>query len=165
MYIKFSLSLIFFLACNGAVACPEGQQPAGNPTAGNPSGCVPYSVGSTSRQHAPQGHWETRWGVIAIGATTSGGGVGIAKNMTSKRSAEKAALSQCKATGGGEECKKNILRYFNQCAVIAWGDGSYSAQGAETIQIASDLAMQKCSSKTTNCKIYYADCSLPAWVK
>ena len=166
MFAKKILFLaILFHCCSEALACPPGHQPAGSPTSGNPSGCVPYASGDTSQPQTPQGRWITRWGAIAIGSTASGGGVGISKDMPSKRQAGKVALLQCEATGGGSECKINILHYYNQCAVIAWGDSFSNVQSAETIQIASSVAMQKCSAKTDNCKIYYSDCSLPEWVQ
>ena len=94
----------------------------------------------------------------------NGGGIGIVTNAPNKRKAEKAAVSKCKETGGGAECKIK-LRYYNQCAAIAWGDNYYVTQSAENIKMASELAQKKCSATTNNCKIYYADCSLPEWVQ
>lgn len=141
--------------------CPDGYYPA-NPPATNV--CYPFPDSQEAQPQQQQGRWETRWGAIAIGNTKSGGGVGLVKNASTKRKAEKAAMDKCRQTGGGKECKIS-LKYYNQCAVIAWGDSMYVTQGAETIEVASQLALKKCGEGTTNCKIYYADCSLPVWVQ
>lgn len=82
---------------------------------------MPAPSEEQSAPQVPQGYWETRWDAIAIGSTATGGGVGVSKDMINKRKAEKAAMLQCKATGGGKSCR--IARsYYNQCAVIAWGE-------------------------------------------
>ena len=73
-------------------------------------------------------------------------------------------MDKCKHTGGGKECRIS-LNYYNQCAVLAWGDTMYATRGAENIEMASELAMKKCSEGTTNCKIFYADFSFPVWVQ
>ncbi len=154
--------VLSLLAFSGLVkaegGCPPGEYPA-NPPAVNV--CYPIPE-DTQPQY--QGRWETRWGAIAIGNTKNGGGLGLVKNAKSKRQAEKAALNKCKETGGGKECKIK-LKYYNQCAVLAWGDSMYVTQGAENIEVATKLAMRKCSEGTANCKIYYADCSLAEWVQ
>ena len=163
MKLQLFLVLCLSLICGAVFAegnCPDGMVPIGG---GGVVGCMPIE-GSSNAPTQPRGHWQTRWGAIAIGSTASGGGVGVSTDMLSKRQAEKAAMVKCKATGGGAECKIS-LRYYNQCAVIAWGDTSGMVQGAETIKIASELALQKCSVRTTNCKILYSDCSLPVWVQ
>jgi Domain of unknown function (DUF4189) len=142
--------------------CPDGMTPFQNGSDPAPK-C--YSIQGDSAPAQPRGRWETRWGAIAIGSTATGGGVGVARDMSTKRQAEKTAVSQCMATGGGALCKKYVLRYYNQCAVIAWGDTSPVMQGAETIEIASQIAMEKCKARTKNCKIWYSDCSPPVWVE
>ncbi|WP_392389941.1 DUF4189 domain-containing protein [Acinetobacter courvalinii] len=43
--------------------------------------------------------------------------------MRSKRQAEKAALTECRAKGG-KKCEVD-LAYYNQCAVMVTGDNSY----------------------------------------
>ncbi len=163
---KLFLLLSLFCLSDGAFAqngCPDGMTPFQN--GGDPAPkCYPIQGGQSAAAQ-PRGRWETRWGAIAIGSTATGGGVGVAKDMLTKRQAEKAAVSQCMAAGGGALCKKYVLRYYNQCAVIAWGDTSPVVQGAETIEIASQIAMEKCNARTKNCKIWYSDCSPPVWVQ
>jgi Domain of unknown function (DUF4189) len=161
------VSLLFGLLALSSYAfaegnCPDGMVPIGG---GDVVGCMPIQNNQNSPPAQPRGRWVDRWGAIAIGSTANGGGVGVSTGMLTKRQAEKAAVSQCKANGGGAECKDYVLRYRNQCAVIAWGDNSYMMQGAETIQVASKIALDKCSLKTTNCKIWYSDCSLSVWVQ
>lgn len=81
-------------------------------------------------------------------------------NFLSKQSAQKVAIAQCKANGGGKSCKVG-LAFYNQCGVIASGDTATVMQGGATIEIASGMGLKKCSNDTTNCKIYYSDCSPP----
>jgi len=150
------------MIANAAVACPEGQQPAGNPTSGNPSGCVPYPGGQQSQQfQQPQGRWVTQWGAIATDENI--GTFGAVKNFASKRSATKAALAACK-TNGGSRCEIR-LSYYNQCAVLSWGDAFYSVRSEATLELAGKVASEKCDGLTKNCKMVYADCSLPVWIQ
>jgi hypothetical protein len=98
MKIKTILLLGLLSVSNIAFAeggCPLGTYPA-NPPATNVCNPLPDSQAPAQ----PQGRWETRWGAIAIGSTASGGGVGVVADMPTKRKAEKAAMSQCKTTGG-----------------------------------------------------------------
>lgn len=101
--------------------------------------------------------WEDRWGAIATDA--SNGGVGTAANRSSKREAEKAALTSCRSKGGNK-CKIS-LAYYNQCGAMAWGDSYAVTRGAGTLQEASEDAMKICGENTKNCSIYYGECSLP----
>jgi hypothetical protein len=103
--------------------------------------------------------WADRWGAIAIDDTVAEGGIGTVVGMPSKRKAEKAALAECRASGGGAGCKIN-LSYYNQCGVIAWGQNYATAMGASTIEEASEAAKQKCDEHTKDCQIYYAECSM-----
>lgn len=100
--------------------------------------------------------WADRWGAIATDATN--GGVGAAASLPSKRKAEKAALATCR-TKGGSGCKI-ALSYYNQCAAMAWGASYATTTAAATIEEASDNAIARCSEHTTDCQIYYADCSM-----
>jgi hypothetical protein len=147
-------------AANG---CPYGESPTGPRSDGNPLGCVPDPQADNNAQPAqPSGRWETRWGAIAIDGEV--GRFGAVVNYSTKRQAVKAALKQCQANGGGKACKSRIS-YYNQCAAVAWGYDANFVQGAETIEIASSLASEACNKLTANCKIAYAQCSLPVWVQ
>jgi hypothetical protein len=159
---KYFLLLLFFLSSQ-AIACPPGQQPAGPPTVGNPSGCVPYPGTQQSR---PSGYWKTQWGAIAIGATNTqlGPGVGVSKNFSSKRLAEKAAIKQCKSNGGGKQCAIQVS-YYNQCVVLAWGDAGYYYSTGATVEESKQRAIAGCSKSQQNCQVYYSDCSEPVWVQ
>lgn len=138
----------------GQTACPSGV-PAGDPRCG-PS---PSWHGGEASLVEPTPRWATRWGAIAIDDTVSSGGVGTATGMSSKRKAEKAALTLCRSDGGAG-CRI-VLAYYNQCGVIAWGDQNYTGARAATIEQASQRAILTCNQATTNCRVYYADCSLP----
>lgn len=155
MFIASGLLLV----CNNVIACPDGQQPAGTPTTGNPSGCVPYPGAQQSQAHLPRINWATRWGAIAFDPIK--GVLGAVTGEKSKKFANKAAIAQCRANGGGDNCKKAPFSYYNQCAAIAWGDATYRGGGRPTLEEAKRDAMQSCSNATTSCKIVYAGCSLP----
>jgi hypothetical protein len=142
-------------------SCPEGMTPFQN--GGDPTPkCYPIQGSQSASATQPRGRWETRWGAVATDRII--GSYGVAKNASTKRKAEKGAVTHCKRNGGGENCTV-IVRYYNQCAAIAWGDAAHTSQSAENIEVASQLAFQKCSEKTSNCKVVYADCSLPVWVQ
>ncbi len=168
--MKFRLFLVislFFLS-NASLAesgCPDGFSPNQIQGQQAPS-CYPIPGYNNQVQEQPQisqGHWETRWGAIAVGSTMGGGGVGVVINSKDKKTAEISALSQCHINGGGSECRIEIS-YYNQCAVVAWGDNYYSTASSATIERASKIALKTCKSKTQNCKIYYADCTDAVWI-
>ena len=139
--------------------CPVGTYPANSPATNI---CNPFPGNENNGQpQQPQGRWVTKWGAIAIDETV--GTFGAVKNFASKRLATKAAVAACKANGG-MRCETR-LSYYNQCAVLSWGDAFYSARSEATIELASKVASQKCDGLTKNCKIVYADCSLPVWVE
>lgn len=152
---------LFLYAISGYVSaqvCPWGAYPG---RLDEPQICRPQPNDESTTPQVPRVIWENRWGAIAIGDNSR---IGTAVSMRSKHKAEKAAMSRCAANGGGKGCRIEIS-YYNQCGVIAWGETTAITQGAETIEVASKVALEKCNSKTRNCKIYYADCSLPERVK
>lgn len=162
--MKATYLLVLGLFCVSGVAiaeggtCPPGYYPYNTPGV---MGCAPipgYDNGAASTQLAmPEPVWATRWGAIAMDFTN--GKVGAVTEMHSKRKAEQAALAQCRSNGGSV-CE-SALSYRNQCGVIAWGTSHVSTYSAETIEQASALALQACRKHTTDCQIYYADCSIP----
>ena len=80
--------------------------------------------------------------------------------LPSKGKARAAALAQCRATGGGARCKVKA-QYRNGCGAIAWGDTRYSTATGHDKETATSLAIEDCGKYTSNCKVYYGDCSLP----
>jgi hypothetical protein len=158
MKTRFLLAVCLF-ALSGAAwaqtACPMGVAP-GSPQCG-PSPSYHGVTPTSSAPQYPQVRWMDRWGAIATDATV--GGVGTAERMSSKRQAQKAALAACRKRGGGG-CKIS-LSFRNQCGAMAWGASHMSTAHAATIETASELAIRSCSESTSDCQIYYADCSLP----
>jgi Domain of unknown function (DUF4189) len=137
-------------------SCPDGYYPVGGR---GTSGCAPFP-GSTSNNapSAPRIVWATRWG--AIGGDSVKGILGTATGVQSKRQAQKIVVAQCRDKGG-TNCKVDLV-YKNQCAAMAVGkDGMYSTASAATIERATELSMQECNSASTDCRVYYSDCSLP----
>ena len=153
---------IFFLSSSAWAQSCGGGIPAGAP------GCIPpdnpaspYSseYGSSAQPAAPRMIWADRWGAIAIDTTMNKGGIGTVVGMSSKRAAIKAALAQCHVSGGGDGCKV-YSSYENGCGALSWGNNSFVTAHAPSIEEASALATQGCSKETTDCQIYYADCSM-----
>lgn len=156
MGAKFLLTLSL-LALSGSLwaqRCPPGspQTPACLPP-DHPAS--PLNRG-TQQPAAPRMIWADRWGAIAFDNTN--GGVGMAASMPSKSKAEKAAMDQCRARGGGG-CWIE-LTYHNQCAAIAWGSSYATTASAATTDQASARAIQTCSQKSDSCKVVYAECSM-----
>jgi hypothetical protein len=112
----------------------------------------------------PQAQWLKTWGAIAIDETASDGGIGTVTGLSDKNTADAAALSQCRSSGGSDQCEL-LLSYQNQCAVIVSGAKYLNAHSAETVELASSWAIQQCSRRATNCKIYYSACTAPVLVQ
>lgn len=155
----YRLFAMLLIGCSDPVyaqfAPPAGGCPPGMHLQG--FSCV-HDRSQTTAPPAQQ--WATRWGAIAIGSTILGGGFGVSTGMKSKRKAEAAAVKQCKSTGGGATCKA-VFSYHDQCAVVAWGAQRFTIQGAESIELASELAIRDCSAKTEDCQVFYSGCSFP----
>lgn len=167
MRTKLLLAIVMLCLSSLALAeggtCPPGMYPVGGPGA---MGCAPipgYESDDSEVFNAPSTRWAKTWGAIAIDSAQ--GKMGAVTGKMSKRDAQKAASSQCRANGGGVGCKNISLIYRNQCGVMAEGYGFAATQGAETIEIASKLALQNCSQQATGCRITYAACSEPVQVQ
>jgi hypothetical protein len=158
----FPIAFLFFAIAPSSLFA---QCAPGIPGGGNPS-CVPPDVfynslppGAPIPDLGPQ--WETRWGAVAMG----GGGFGAITDMPSKRKAHKAALAQCKKSGGGNQCKVSIS-YYNQCAAVAAGDNSATGGGyAPITETANKLATEQCQKTGGICRIYYSACSYPVRIR
>lgn len=162
VFLPFAFAIPVFFSCNDALAqsCPMGIPSHGNPA------CIPPDIffdtpGNSLPPDVPSPQWQTRWGAVAAGS----GGFGASVNMPSKRKATKEALRSCKKSGGGDKCVV-MVSYYNQCAAVAWGDGSYSASArAGRIELAQQLALKACGEQTSGCKVFYSECSYPARIR
>jgi hypothetical protein len=157
---------IFGLILSGlsasAFACPPGYVPWQGIGV---TGCAPTGSGNDSggvlQPPDPGPQWQTRWGAIAIG---SGGGFGAVGDLIGKRQAEKSAMKQCRARAKkASTCQ--VFSYYNQCAVVAWGTTNYTVQGAANIDRATQLAMSDCNQRSSDCQIFYTNCSYPQPVR
>jgi hypothetical protein len=147
--------------------CAYGESATGPRSQANPLGCVPdprtlqQPQAQPEQPPAPRGHWETRWGAIAIDNVK--GKLGGVTNHSNKGSATKAAMAECYKDGGGKDCKIN-LTYYNQCAVVAWGDDGYAYSGRDSLEEANQDALQSCGKVTRNCELVYNACSNAQWI-
>lgn len=140
--------------------CPSGMIPYSGTDLGScgpiPAGYYGNSSNDIPRSIDPPVRWADRWGAIAFSETNNS--VGVAADMRGERAAQQAAIADCHAAGG-EGCKV-ALSYYNQCGVVAWGEKHVTTARAETINQASERAIQTCSAKSEGCKIVYSNCSL-----
>jgi hypothetical protein len=165
MKTKFFLLLCLLMPSYNAVAeggCPPGMYP---PNPANTSVCYPFPESQqpapVEQPPAPRGHWETRWGAIAIDNIK--GRLGGVTGHKSKSSATKAAMAECYVQGGGKDCKVK-LTYYNQCAAVAWGEESYVAAGRDLLEEANRFATESCGKATPNCQVVYNACSNAQWI-
>lgn len=93
------------------------------------------------------------------------GKTGVAGNASSKWQAEKEALSRCQANGGSD-CKIDIW-YRNACVVVAAGPKPASSlyvtvsASAESVSMASEMALEGCRKGSPACEVFFSDCSFP----
>jgi hypothetical protein len=83
--------------------------------------------------------------------------VGVVTDAPSKHAAERAATADCRAKGGANCVVK--LAYYNQCAVIVWGDQGYNIAAAATVGEATGIGMKSCGKADANCQVFYTGCS------
>lgn len=149
-------------AAHAENGCPAGYEPWKVPVQ-SMSDCMAIpDYGQPQATAPPEGaatRWISRWGAIAIGSTAGGGGVGVSVDQSSRRKAESAAMKTCRDTGGGKACE--VFSYRDQCAVVAWGQTSYVVRSAESVDVASGVALDQCRRITDGCRIFYSACSLP----
>ncbi|WP_190238574.1 DUF4189 domain-containing protein [Marilutibacter maris] len=107
----------------------------------------------------PTGWWETTWGAIA--PSPVGGVIGEALGASSKEEAERTALADCEAKGGGA-CRVDIA-YHNQCAVMVVGEKFLNTARAGSVDEASDLGVSYCEEKDRNCRVHYSACTEPVF--
>lgn len=146
-------------------SCPAGYYPIGGQGA---AGCAPIpNYGGSSingGESRPQLSWVTTWGAVAI----DGGrrAMGASTGAKSKYEAEAAATADCRSRGGWAGCGQRVLAYENQCVAVVTGDNTNKAIAAESIEIASDLALKSCTEEhDTNCHVYYSSCTKPVLAK
>jgi hypothetical protein len=162
--IYLALGLLALSISASAQVCPYGAYPG---RLDEPQICRPPPDDTShgvNESDAPQVRWEKTWGAIAMDAGASNGGIGTVVGKPSKRLAQKEAIEQCRATGGGAGCKV-ILSYRNQCAVLASGNTKVKAVSAPNIEEAKQFGIEECSAIDTGCKIYYSACSDPVRIQ
>lgn len=109
----------------------------------------------------PTGYWEKTWGAIA--PSPVGGVVGAAVGSSSKEEAERTALADCKAKGGGA-CKV-LIAYHNQCGVMVVGEKKTFTASGGSPEHAAKVGIEYCEANDTNCSVYYSACSEPIFHK
>ena len=150
-------------------AMAYGQCAPGISGAGNP-GCIPpnqpnspYNQGQPRQGPAvPRGHWEDRWGAVAMDFEETK--AGYITGQTSESEARQIALSKCESSGG-RNCKI-VISYFNQCAALGQGNESLSVSSATAADAdeANKRVLAKCGGKKA-CTIIYNECSPPELIQ
>ncbi len=154
-------------------ACPVGVA-AGSAQCG-PSpvshGVNPRAPAQPTIRYYLTGKWKKTWGAIADDKTGTGN-IGTSVGRFSKSDASRAAVESCESLGGGK-CEVT-LAYRNQCVVIAAPSvdgkevgGTPQTQSAENLEIATALALPKCSKRNSGreCILVYSACSEPVFEK
>ena len=153
------LATSFVHAENG---CPSGFEPSGAaPSPQNPVACRPIQGGG-QQPAMPQHRWVSLFGAIATDGP--GGSFGASTNMATLKSAEKAALVDCRAKKGSTTCSVD-LSYGNGCGAMIIGDETHNSRNGSTIDLAIQAAMKVCNAGDTNCHVYYMACSLPMQIQ
>lgn len=140
-------------------SCPDGYYPMNGPGV---QGCAPipnYDATTVERDNGPL--WQDRW--IAIAVDGAEGVFGAAKGLSSRRKAVKAALEDCTAKGG-TFCKPYGVTY-NQCIALVSGRQYINSYGSPRREQAEEGALNECSAQTTNCQIFYSECSFAEQVR
>jgi hypothetical protein len=161
--VLFSFLFVFFqFEARAEGNCPSGSYPIGGGSAGW-EGCAPMGSGPSGAGSggSPGAVWETRWGAIAIDAGV--GTYGGIEGFSSKRSARKAAITECKKYGG-KKCEVWVS-YYNQCGAMASGDTFSATARGPDINETAQRAVNMCSKETRNCKPIYSGCSYPERVR
>lgn len=157
----------FFLVGLMLVGVPVfAQCPAGIPAGNNPL-CIPpdnpnspYYQSGGSAETVPVGRWEKRWGAFVIDDKV---GLGVSRDMPSKKIAQSAAMQDCQRKGG-TQCKVQLV-YSNQCGVIIEGDRGYNTARAPTVERATEAGLEVCNRSDRNCQVYFSDCTHAVLVK
>ena len=139
--------------------CPSGMIPHRGTDI---TSCGPIPPGYYSNDNSvipraiePPVRWTDTWGAITVDNALSK--VAVVTDQPSKRAAEEAAAADCRAQGGANCVVK--LAYYNQCAVIVWGDQGYNIAAAATVDEATGIGMKTCDKADANCQVFYAGCS------
>lgn len=170
-WLLFGLLLLLSSVVHAEGGCPPGYYPypmgatQGQP---GPQGCAPIPGYDNNQQQAqpqqtlpPPPQWSSRWGAIATDAVK--GSLGTAVDLSSPNEAEQMAMADCKSKGG-TKCKIDVA-YGNGCAAMVLGDAEFNVHNAATLSDAIKLAMKTCTSRDTNCHVYYSACSLPVRIQ
>lgn len=164
MITRLKTSLLLLLTPLDVSACPPGewlQQGVGWQM------CVPIPGAQTNApaQNRSEPMWADRWGAIVVDTAPQGSvGFSTASGMKRKMQAERAAMKSCKEKGG-TRCEIKIL-YYNQCAVLVWGDHSFNTSSAESEENARKAGLEKCENAgEKNCEVLYSGCSIPERIR
>lgn len=138
--------------------CPAGYYPVNSPGV---MGCAPMPGGGGQPLDTGPS-WMTTWGAFAADSDSQ---IAVSSyGQRSRRKAESTAIKECRAKGGGKNCKAWIS-FYNQCGVMAAGDSQATTFRAGTVEEASREVLKRCSMLTSNCKIIQTTCSYPVRVQ
>lgn len=103
------------------------------------------------------------WAAIAVGETEQNcrsSAAGYAWDYSSRRSAERDALSQCRS-GGGNCLSGRVVSWRNGCGAFAEGDGCGGGWtgGHDSRSSAERQALSLCRQNTQNCSVVRSICT------
>jgi len=116
-------------------------------------------TGGTSR-----GGWHDRFGAIALSPSTAK--AGTSSGRSSKREARAEARARCEENGA-TDCGQNIFEYHNACVVLMSppreSGGRTLMVTGQTVAEAVASAAKECQQHSSECTVYYQDCSQPVY--
>lgn len=105
---------------------------------------------------------EMRWGALS----TASDAYGWAKDYTTRREAEDAALANCKKHSKRDDCETRAMPQGSCGAVVSWSKGSGRrsqignvARFGETEDLAKTRAMDDCQRYYSGCRLSYSFCN------
>jgi hypothetical protein len=157
----YQYSFTAVLLCIAGVAnaqtypCPAGPGPGEVQvgTTGGSNGVAAVAICSPSTVNTGPAY-SRRW--IAIAVDGQAGAYGGAKDMSTKRKAEKAAIAAC-VERGGKKCIASST--YNQCLALSWGNTAFSSYRSPSRVEAEEKATTRCQELTDQCDIYYSECT------
>lgn len=162
LYCLLSLALCFVASAVSAQVSPnqhEMMRQHGLDCHQRYDGCNNKAL---PQQRLPDEFWENKYGAMALNPAT--GGLGIAENENSRRSARELAIERC---GGGSGCviKGQVV---NGCLAAGYtrqsGGGAYFG-GSDTREAAIRDMQKNCTNGGHTCEVVHAGCSVPVRIR
>lgn len=162
--MKTTVALLGLLCCGSSAAqqmhCPASV-PMGHPLC-VPVGSAPSNLPAEAPPRSPVTITFPRFGGIAVDHIS--GDNAISENKSFEEEAAKKAMALC-INGRKKHACKLLLTFGNQCAALAWPEGTRPAPPKANVGLTTEqaekLALAECRVKGGACKVIYSGCAHP----